>query len=177
MHKAGNRSLNSNSLVRAKDLVLDPSIDNSLSQALSFYSMAPTTKATFQQQKSHSPLKKATSHAMVASEQKPVNQNIEELSFCDTASRDPPASPSTPLGFHFAEKSVSSASLFSETSGSNSLFKFGDDSSMSKYIADIEKHQIKELTESPKSEKSIKSSTVSSPKSKTKKFSSMVRSM
>jgi hypothetical protein len=152
--------------VHVNDLVLDPRIDNSISQSLSFYSVAPSSPPY--PRHIFSPLRTGSGGYNLSRELKTrfaqleVNTNHDSDDYTDTLSfeRDP-LSPMTPMQ---GDQSISSHSL----SEGNSLFKAGDDASMDFYMHELATKDANEAALSPKSDKS-------NLKAKLKKFASVVR--
>jgi hypothetical protein len=153
--------------VHVNDLVLDPRIDNSISQSLSFYSVAPASppypRHIFLPLRTESAGGYNLSRELKSRFTKlEANTNNGSDDYTDSLSleRDP-LSPMTPM---HGDQSISSHSL----SEGNSLFKAGDDVSMDFYMHELATKDANEAALSPKSDQS-------SLKAKLKKFASVVR--
>jgi hypothetical protein len=153
-------------LVHVNDLVLDPRIDNSISQALSFYSVAPSSPPY--PRHVFSPLRTGSGGYNLSRELKTrfaqldIDTNRDTDEYTDTLSLEKDQhSPISPM---HGDQSISSQSL----SGGNSLFKTGDDASMDSYMHALATKEANEAPISPKSDKS-------NLKARMKKFASVVR--
>jgi len=158
MHKRGERKSRESPLVAVQDLVLDPRIDNSAPQSLSFYSAAPVSPPY--PRHIFSPLRTESGNYNLSRELRSRFQQLDDSSkFTDTlsAGKDTHRTPLSPLSPLFAEGSIETDSLPSASSGMNAFKQSG---------LDIES-KLSPTQKSPKSDKS-------SPKLKPKKFAAMV---
>lgn len=144
-------------MVHVQDLILDHSIDNSLSQSLSFYSLAPTAPPY----PSHlfSPYKTESGSFSLTGE---INSRIRHLEddFTDTVTATNTITGDITLHSPRGSFDCRSKSDMSAMNSLNSLFRVDDELSLNKYIA--------EIGETGKEETDVGSRTVQKKTSKQK---------